>query len=273
MPSAPVLAGPGPDRGSGSAPRFATGITPAGTGCRRPCKQHGAHRRAAREICPASARWHWPAGPEVRWPHRDRHGSGAGRPPRLRPPSRCPERNRGHRCHKDNGQRDVRRHHVLHHALPRYGLRSPQSALSSGPVHPACTTPWTAMTGGVGLTDELAPARMPGGGQAVPQGLMSAPGPRCPPTEPGWAGTIRSAVHGPAPWPGPRLGPAGRSADPPSRRAYAGSSACRRGCASSPGQRPSREAGHGRSGLPWQALRCRTEANKAPAQTALVPGW
>jgi hypothetical protein len=67
--------------------------------------------------------------PEAGWPHRARRGSGAGRPPRLRPPSRCPERNRGHRCHKDNGQRYVRRHHVLHHALPRYGLRSPQSRL------------------------------------------------------------------------------------------------------------------------------------------------
>ena len=39
--------------------RFATGITPASTGCRRPCKQHCAHRRAAREICPASAQQRW----------------------------------------------------------------------------------------------------------------------------------------------------------------------------------------------------------------------
>jgi hypothetical protein len=46
--------------------RFATGITPTSTGCRRPCKQHCAHRRAAREICPASAQRHWPAGPGSR---------------------------------------------------------------------------------------------------------------------------------------------------------------------------------------------------------------
>src|SRR6476659_1308234 len=52
-------------------------------------------------------------------PQRNRRGPGAGRPPRLWPPSCCPERNRGDRRHKDNGQRDIRRHHVLHHALPQ----------------------------------------------------------------------------------------------------------------------------------------------------------
>ena len=45
---------------------FATGITPISTGCRRPCKQHCAHRRAAREICPASAQQRWLAGLEGR---------------------------------------------------------------------------------------------------------------------------------------------------------------------------------------------------------------
>ena len=47
----------------GSGPRFASVLTPAGTGCRRPCKQHGAHQGAAREIWPAPAQRHWPAGP------------------------------------------------------------------------------------------------------------------------------------------------------------------------------------------------------------------
>ena len=51
---------------------------------------------------------------------RNRRGPGDGRPPRLWPPSCCPERNRGHRCHKDNGQRDVRCHQVLHNALPQF---------------------------------------------------------------------------------------------------------------------------------------------------------
>jgi hypothetical protein len=51
--------------------------------------------------------------------HRNRCGSGAGRRPWLWPPGRSPERDRGHRCQKDNGQRDVRRHQVLHNALPQ----------------------------------------------------------------------------------------------------------------------------------------------------------
>ena len=59
-----ALAGPGPGQGSEVRLRFATGITPASTGCRRPCKQHCAHRRAAREICSASAQRHWPAAGE-----------------------------------------------------------------------------------------------------------------------------------------------------------------------------------------------------------------
>ena len=54
------------------------------------------------------------------YPHRNRRGFGGGRPPWLWPPGRSPERNRGHRCQQDNGQRNVRRHHVLHHALPQY---------------------------------------------------------------------------------------------------------------------------------------------------------
>lgn len=64
--AAPVLAGPGGTKDQGFGQRFAAGITPAGTGCRRPYKQHGAHRRAAREICPASAQRHWPADPGSR---------------------------------------------------------------------------------------------------------------------------------------------------------------------------------------------------------------
>jgi len=52
-------------------------------------------------------------------PHRNRRRSGAGRPPWLWPPGRSPERNRGHRRHKDNGQRNVRRHQILHYALPQ----------------------------------------------------------------------------------------------------------------------------------------------------------
>jgi hypothetical protein len=52
-------AGPGRDQGSGAR----AAVTPAGTGCRKPCKQHGAHRRAVRERCPASARRRWSAGP------------------------------------------------------------------------------------------------------------------------------------------------------------------------------------------------------------------
>ena len=96
---------------------FATGITPASTGCRRPCKQHCAHRRAAREICPASAQRHWQPARGAGYPHRNRRGSGAGRPTWLWSPSRSPERNRGHRRQKDNGQRNVRRHQVLHNVL------------------------------------------------------------------------------------------------------------------------------------------------------------
>jgi hypothetical protein len=43
--------------------RWASGLTPASTGRHRPCKQRCAHRRAAREIRPASARRHRSAGP------------------------------------------------------------------------------------------------------------------------------------------------------------------------------------------------------------------
>jgi hypothetical protein len=271
------------------------------------------------------------------WPHRNRRGSGAGRRPWPWPPGRSPERDRGQRGQKDHGQRDVRRHHVLHHALPqvwaaaaavlprrlgrparhlrRHGRR--RRAASAGQM--TCHRP-RAPRG----------VRAPAPGPGVP-----ARGRRRPPTEPGWPGTGRPAGRGPAPWPGPHLGPAGRPAGPPSSRAPAGSSACRRGCASSPGQPPSREGGHRRSRPSWQAPprrrrrrgeqlagyraspahpvqrslrvvaelpghpldapraavgthgrgdgladltraglseRCRTDANKAPAQTALVPG-
>ena len=55
----------------------------------------------------------------ARCPHRKRRGSGAGRPPWLWPPGRSPERNRGHRCQKDKGQRNVRRDQVPHNALPQ----------------------------------------------------------------------------------------------------------------------------------------------------------
>jgi hypothetical protein len=97
--------------------------------------------------------------------------------------------------------------------------------------------------------------RTPCGARALAPGADCSPqAQRCSPTEPGWPGTSRPAGHGPAPWPGPHLDPEGRPAGPPSTRARAGSSACPRGCASSPGQPPSREAGHGRSRLSSQAL-------------------
>ena len=92
-------------------------------------------------------------------PHRNRRGFGAGRPPWLWSPGRSPERNRGHRCQKDNGQRNARRHQVLHNALPQLwdcGRRS--LALSPAPVCPALTTLWTATAGGVRLTAEPSPA-------------------------------------------------------------------------------------------------------------------
>lgn len=50
-------------------------------------------------------------------PHRDRRGFGAGSPPWRWPPDRSPQRNRSHRCQQDS-QRNVRRHQVLHNALP-----------------------------------------------------------------------------------------------------------------------------------------------------------
>lgn len=109
--------------------------------------------------------------------HRNRRGFGAGRPAWLWPPGRSPERNRGHRRQKDNGQRNVRRHQVLHNALPPVmdcGRRS--LALSSGPVCPALTTLWTATAGGVRLTDELHRPRTAAGVRALPQGQVSAPG-------------------------------------------------------------------------------------------------
>jgi hypothetical protein len=134
-----------------------------------------------------------------------------------------------------------------------FGLRSRRS----------CLAVWTGRPGTYGAMDcdggrrppddELSPAGTPAADGPFPRQAF-APGPEIAPTEPGWPWTIRSAGSGSAPWPGPRLGLAGRPAFPPSRRAHAGSSACRRGCASSPGQRPSREAGHGRCGLSWQAL-------------------
>jgi hypothetical protein len=54
----------------------------------------------------------------ARCPHRDRRGFGAGSPPWRWPPDRSPQRNRSHRCQQDNSQRNVRRHQVLHNALP-----------------------------------------------------------------------------------------------------------------------------------------------------------
>jgi hypothetical protein len=63
--------------------------------------------------------------------HRDRRGPGAGRLRWFRSPGRSPERNRGQRCEKDEGQRDVLRHQVLHGAPPRYRRRLPQSCLVS----------------------------------------------------------------------------------------------------------------------------------------------
>jgi hypothetical protein len=46
--------------------------------------------------------------------HRERRGSG-----RRRSPDRSPQRNRGQRCEKDEGQRYVRRYQVPHGAPPR----------------------------------------------------------------------------------------------------------------------------------------------------------
>jgi hypothetical protein len=48
--------------------------------------------------------------------HRDRRGCGAGC---LRSPGNSPERNRGHCRQQDEGQRNVRRHQVLHSAPPQ----------------------------------------------------------------------------------------------------------------------------------------------------------
>jgi hypothetical protein len=112
-------------------------------------------------------------------PQRNRRGPGAGRPPRLWPPSCCPERNRGHRCHKDDGQRDIRCHQVLHNALPQFWTALPGSlALPSGPVCPAHTALWTATAGGVRLADELFTGPYACGGRAVPQGRRLPQGPR-----------------------------------------------------------------------------------------------
>src|SRR6266851_1344380 len=92
---------------------------------------------------------------------RDRRRFGAGQPPCLRSPGRSPERNRGHRCENDNGQRNVRRHPVLHGArLLSYVLRSPADLLCClGRFALALTTLWNVVAGGVRLTDEpsLAP--------------------------------------------------------------------------------------------------------------------
>ena len=110
--------------------------------------------------------------------HCNRRGSGAGRPPWLWPPGRSPERNRGHRCQKDNGQRYVRGHQVLHNALPQLWTAVARSlALSSGPVCPAFTTLWTATAGGVRPPDELSPAAYALRCTALPQGQVSASGP------------------------------------------------------------------------------------------------
>jgi hypothetical protein len=125
--------------------------------------------------------------------------------------------------------------------------------LSSGPVRPALTTLWTATACGLCLTDERSPARAPCDARPCPRARCPPQGQRCSPAEPGWPGTSRPAGHGPAPWPD-HLGPAGRPAGLPSRRACAGSSACRRGCASSPRQRPSQNAGHRRSRPSAQSL-------------------
>jgi hypothetical protein len=167
----------------------------------------------------------------ARCPDRERRGSGAGRPPWLWPPGRSPERNRGHRCQKDKGQRHVRRDQVLHNALPQL---------------------WKVTAGGARLTDGPSPARTPYGVRAP------APGPRvsacC-----GWLArdepASRARASALARTTSGSRGPAGGPI--PARRA--GSLACRRGWASSPGQPPRREAGHGRSGLSLQALlrRCR----------------
>ena len=91
-------------------------------------------------------------------PHRNRRGPGAGRPPRLWPPRCCPERNRGHRCHKDNGQRDIRCHHVLHNALPQFWTASPQSCLTVWTGLPGAYGAMDGDGGGVHLADERSPA-------------------------------------------------------------------------------------------------------------------
>ena len=248
--AAPAL---GRDQGSGVRAGVASGLTPAGTGCRRPCKQHCAHRGAAREICPAPAQRHWPAAGELGVlsaigadPAPDAH-RGSSRLAAARSATAAIAATRT----MASVIFGVITFFITH--FLSYGLRSPQSCLAVWTGLPAHAALCTATAGGVRLTDELSPARTPARTGRSP-GQAFAPGPEIAPTEPGWPGTIRSAGHGSAPWPGPRPGPAGRPAFPPSRRAHAESSACRRGCASSPGQRPSREAGHGRCGLAWQAL-------------------
>ena len=93
-------------------------------------------------------------------PQRNRRGPGAGRPPRLWAPRCCPDRNRGHRCHKDNGQRDIRCHHVLHNALPQFWT-AVAAVLPCRLDLPArhIRRYGAATAGGVRLADELPPAR------------------------------------------------------------------------------------------------------------------
>src|SRR5215471_20292786 len=50
--------------------------------------------------------------------HHDRRGFGNGHPMWLRSPGRSPERKRSNRCGKNDGQRNVRGHPVLHGAPP-----------------------------------------------------------------------------------------------------------------------------------------------------------
>jgi len=121
--------------------------------------------------------------------------------------------------------------HVQHHDQWRLAAAGQMSFHQ--PVHLWCAGPGRPL-GLPGSADRLgalsrsATAPQPhAGGRAV----RSCPGASSPPSAAGWSGMSRPAGPGPAPWPAPRRGLAGRLAGPPASGAHAGSSARRYGCA------------------------------------------
>jgi len=124
--------------------------------------------------------------------------------------------------------------------------RRPGQVSFHRPVHPVLCGVWPAAGAARrrGPADVLSrPARTPlpdAGARAA----RSCPGASRPPSAPGWSGMSRRAGPGLAPWPAPHRGLAGRPAGPPAIGAHAGSSARWHGCASSPDQPPSAQAGN-----------------------------